>query len=258
MTLNSLRSVMFALALIAAVGCNSPTGPPTAPVGLTAIGAPGQVQLSWSAVADASGYRVSRGTVSGTFNWLVELGAKTSYTDTAVTNVPTKYFYAVAAKNALGTGANSTQISVTPGSYTGAPFLIAPAHESKPPLGMDFEWSDPALYTAYSFVLLDRATDLVVYSTSLSASAGPCASGTTCVFSPGMPGYPPPTVLDTRALKWTVLGNGTWAVGGSGNYNYFYPLLPETTALVANWTGNTVSLNWPASPGAARDRKSTR
>lgn len=115
---------------------------------------------------------------------------------------------------------------------------------------MRFEWSDPAAFTTYSFVLVDRGTELVVYSTSLSATSSPCTSGTTCVFAPGMAGYPPATVLDTRDLKWTVLGNGTWALGGAGNYHHMSPILEDVAALTATWTGNTVRLTWPASPGA--------
>ncbi len=249
--MTTLCRAMFAASLMITLGCQPSTVAPAAPVGLTASAALGQVTLRWPTVAGATGYRVSRGTASGVFSWHIEVGAKTTYVDTAVSTVPTQYFYAVAAINAHGSSASSTQTSATPGSYTGAPFLIAPAHESKPVLGMDFEWSDPASFTSYSFVLIDRATDLVVYSTALSASAGPCAGGTTCVLSPGMPGYPPPTALDTRALKWTVLGNGSWATGGSGNYNHIYPLPPEATDLVVNWNGDTVSLNWPAASGAA-------
>ena len=66
-----------------------------------------------------------------------------------------------------------------------------------------------------------------------------------------MAGYPPASVLNTRDFKWTVLGNGTWALGGAGNYNHIHPILPDVTTLKATWTGNTIRLTWPASPGAA-------
>ena len=222
---------------------------PAVPVSLTTTVAPNQVILSWPASSGATGYRVSRGIAGGVYTHFVDLGVVTGYTDTAVKNA-TPYFYVVAAKNAAGSSANSVQVSATPGTYTGAPFLIAPAHESKPLLGMSFEWSDPAIYTSYVFVLIDRATDMVVHTASLSATDGPCSSGTTCILSPGMTGYPPPTILDTRNFRWTVLGNGTWAIGGVGNYNYIHPMLPEVSAVAANWVGNTVNLNWPTVPGA--------
>ncbi len=250
MNVSTIRSVMLAVAFIAASGGVAAAELPDAPASLTATGVAAQLNLSWPAVSGATGYRVSRGVASGTYGQFFDLGAVTSYADTAVTNA-TQYFYAVAAKNALGIGANSVQTSATPGTYSGVPFLISPAHESKPPLGMSFEWSDPSVYTAYSFILVDNVTGLVVYSALLSASNGPCSSGTTCIFSPGMTGYPPATILDTRDFKWTVLGNGTWAIGGAGNYNFIRPILPEVAGVTANWTGNTVSLNWPAVTGAA-------
>ncbi len=248
MNFSAIRQLLLVVALMTPAAIVQ--AQPGAPAGLTATGAPARVDLHWSAVPGATGYRVSRGTASGTYGYFVDLGTATSYADMAVTNA-TQYFYVVAAKNALGIGANSAPTKAAPGSYTGAPFLIAPAHESRPLLGMSFEWSDPAVYSSYSFVLVDIATGLVVYSASLSATSGPCSSGTTCVLAPGMAGYPPPLVLDTRDFKWTVLGNGTWALGGAGNYNHIHPILRDVASLTAKWTGKTISLAWPASSGAA-------
>lgn len=249
MNISTINSFILAVTLVASAGGVYADQLPAAPASLTATGAAARVNLSWAAVSGATGYRISRGIASGIYTQFFDLGAVTSYVDTTVTNA-TPYFYVVAAKNALGTGASSVQKSATPENYTGAPFLITPAHESKPTLGMSFEWSDPAVYTSYTFILVDKATQSVVHSASLSATSGPCSSGTTCTFSPDMTGYPPATILDTRDFKWTVLGNGTWAIGGDGNYNYIHPILPEVSAVTANWTGNTVSLNWPAVAGA--------
>ena len=250
-SVSTIRRLILAVALMASMGSVYVAAePPSAPANLTATGAAAKVNLSWTAVSDATEYRVSRGTASGNYNVFFDVGETTSYADTAVAN-GTKYFYVVAAKNARRMSVNSPETSVTPGTYTGAPFLISPAHDAKPLLGMSFEWSDPAVNSSYSFILADLATGTILYTTSLSATAGPCTSGTTCVFSPGMTGYPGPTVLDTRNLKWTVIGNNSgWALGGAGNYNYMHPILPEASGLVVNWTGNTVSLNWTASDGA--------
>ena len=152
MNLSAIRHFVFVVALMTPAALV--LAQPGAPASLTATGAEASVDLNWSAVPGATGYRISRGTASGTYGYFVNLGAVTSYSDTAVTNA-TQYFYVVAARSALGIGANSAPTRAAPGTYTGAPFLIAPAHESRPALGMSFEWSDPAVYSSYSFVLVD-------------------------------------------------------------------------------------------------------
>ena len=89
--------------------------PPDAPAGLTATGGIGKVSLSWQTVSDATWYNVYRGTSPGGEDARpVAAGLRsTSYTDTSVTN-GTAYYYRVAAVNAGGTGAASTEASATP------------------------------------------------------------------------------------------------------------------------------------------------
>jgi hypothetical protein len=88
---------------------------PQAPANLTAVAGIGQVTLNWTASAGATTYSVFRGTTSGgegTTPLMANLTA-TSFTDTAVTNGIT-YFYFVEAVNSTGSSSPSNQVSATP------------------------------------------------------------------------------------------------------------------------------------------------
>ena len=84
-----------------------PTGPPSAPTGLTAAASLGQVKLTWSAPANDGGlppvtYKVFKSTTSGfTPSGANQVATPSSptYTDSAVTN-GTTYYYLVEATNA--------------------------------------------------------------------------------------------------------------------------------------------------------------
>jgi len=89
---------------------------PDAPI-LSAGPANGKgVQLSWNVPLDGgspiTGYVVYRSTSSRGETVLITLGTQTSYKDTA-TSRGTLYFYQVAATNAIGPGALSTETSAT-------------------------------------------------------------------------------------------------------------------------------------------------
>ncbi len=95
---------------------------PSAPSGLAAAAANGQVSLSWQASAGATTYNVKRSTVSGSETLLASGVASTGYVDSAVTN-GTTYFYVVSAVNSAGTSANSNEVAATPT----APVTVAPS-----------------------------------------------------------------------------------------------------------------------------------
>ena len=91
----------------------------------SATGAPGGIDLAWTAPASnggsaITGYRIYRGTVSGTYTPLTTLANLTSYTDTTAT-AGTQYFYAVAALNAIGEGAKSNERSGTASAAPAVP-----------------------------------------------------------------------------------------------------------------------------------------
>jgi fibronectin type 3 domain-containing protein len=91
----------------------APATPPAAPTGLQAIAGNAQVSLSWSASTGATSYNVQRSTTSGGPYTQVAAPTTTSDTDTGLTN-GTTYYYVVAASNAAGQSANSSQVSATP------------------------------------------------------------------------------------------------------------------------------------------------
>jgi fibronectin type 3 domain-containing protein len=89
---------------------------PAAPTGLTATAGSASVALTWTASSGASTYNVYRGTTAGgEATAPVASGITTqSYSDTGLTT-GTKYYYKVAAVNAAGTSARSSEVSATPG-----------------------------------------------------------------------------------------------------------------------------------------------
>jgi fibronectin type 3 domain-containing protein len=91
--------------------------PPPVPTGLAATPGAGQVMLQWNSSAGATSYRLSRSATSGAGYVLIATPTVTNFTDSSVTG-GTTYFYVVAAVNANGTSANSSQVSATPASST--------------------------------------------------------------------------------------------------------------------------------------------
>jgi hypothetical protein len=112
---------------------NAPPGAgaaPPAPSGLTATAGNSQVSLSWTAIAGATSYNLYWGTSTGvtTTNGTKISGIATnSYTQSGLTN-GTSYYYIVAAVNATGESAPSTQVSATPSApvHSGQALRLTP------------------------------------------------------------------------------------------------------------------------------------
>ncbi|MCX8174033.1 MAG: fibronectin type III domain-containing protein [Thermoplasmata archaeon] len=91
---------------------------PSPPRNLAANPGHGKIFLQWEVPASdggsaITGYKVYRGTVSGSLTYLTTVGNQLNYTDTGVT-VGTTYYYAVSAVNAIGESQKSNEASATP------------------------------------------------------------------------------------------------------------------------------------------------
>jgi fibronectin type 3 domain-containing protein len=121
---------------------------PGVPLNVAATAGSAKVTLAWahptsdggSAITD---YLVYRSTTSGAETLLATVGNVTSFVDSGVTN-GTQYFYKVAAKNSVGEGASSGEVSATPVAATvpSAPLNVK-AVPAKP-RGVALSWSAPA------------------------------------------------------------------------------------------------------------------
>ena len=109
----------------------SPTSQPTrpsAPWNVRAVRGDHSVTLMWSAPLDDGGspitnYRIYGGTASGSEAFLLQLGNVTTYTDSGLSNGVT-YYYQVSAKNVVGEGPRSSEVSATPATVPGPPSTL--------------------------------------------------------------------------------------------------------------------------------------
>ncbi|MEV4621093.1 FG-GAP-like repeat-containing protein [Asanoa sp. NPDC049573] len=107
-------AVVFLIAVLAMVASATPAvaaalRPPTA-VAARATSAT-SIEVSWQAVADATGYEVRRATVSGGPYTLVGTAAGTSYADNTVAS-ETVYYYVVRSRSGKRASADSVEVSV--------------------------------------------------------------------------------------------------------------------------------------------------
>ena len=98
----------------------TPVTVPLQPLALQATAGYHLVTLTWAAPSSdggsaITGYRIYRGTSGGSETLLASVGNTSSYTDTGLT-AGQAYYYEVAAVNAAGEGAMSSEASATPSS----------------------------------------------------------------------------------------------------------------------------------------------
>ena len=109
-----------------------PMYPPSAPRNLEATAGNLEVTLTWEAPffdgsSPVTNYRIYRGTSPGTELLLAEVGNVLTYTDTFLLTNGQTYYYVVTAKNAIGVGPMSNEVTATPTSLPGAPLLLTVA-----------------------------------------------------------------------------------------------------------------------------------
>jgi fibronectin type 3 domain-containing protein len=173
--------------------------PPPVPTNLVATAGNAQVGLSWSASSGATSYNVQRSTTSGGPYTSIGTPTTTSYTDTGVTN-GTTYYYVVAAVNAAGQSANSSQVSSIPSAWVKrnavGTFIAAS--------GTDF----PA--NAFSVALTNPSLIIA-----------------TCLYPAGVT---PATPKDTATNNYVDSGQRSTTVGSSSVAQTWYALNTHTTA----------------------------
>jgi len=151
-----------------------PQTPPTAPTGLSATPGSGSVSLIWNSPVDSGGspiqgFKVYRGTSSGTETLLTFVNSSMNYLDLTVTNGVT-YYYKVSAFNGYGEGPLSTEVSATPTLSLSVPEaptnVVTYAHDSR----IELVWQAPlsdggSPITNYKVYRGEASGALVLWST---------------------------------------------------------------------------------------------
>ena len=88
--------------------------PPLVPINVAATNTASQINLSWAATGDATGYTIKRSTVSGGPYAYLTTAVGTTFNDINVlAGIP--YYYVVTSTNATGTSANSAEVVAVAG-----------------------------------------------------------------------------------------------------------------------------------------------
>jgi len=103
----------------------TPASLPSAPLNPSAASGNTQVVLNWNQPSSNGGspitnYEIYRGTTAGGESYLRQVGNVLTSTDTGLTNGQ-RYFYKIAARNAIGEGPQSSEVSAIPGLPPGPP-----------------------------------------------------------------------------------------------------------------------------------------
>ena len=102
----------------AQASATTPSGPPSAPAGVTVTLGTNRVILNWTATGGATSYTVKRATAPGGPYTTIASGLTSpTYTDTSRTS-DVAYYYVIVAVNAFGSSSGSTEIAVAPGNLT--------------------------------------------------------------------------------------------------------------------------------------------
>jgi CSLREA domain-containing protein len=233
-------SIGFDNITVTDLGGSASTTVPTAPSLTSATGSTGSVALQWSAPSNdggsaITGYNVYRATSSGNETLLASVANQTSYTDTSVTN-GTTYFYTVAAVNSVGTGAQSNELSATPGAASSAPGAPSLTSASGSSGSVSLQWSVPAS---------DGGSAITGYNVYRATSSG----NETLLASVGnQTSYTDATVTNGTTYFYTVAAVNSVATGPQSNELSATPQSSGggSSTLVSDAFGRTVSSGWGA------------
>ncbi|MFZ9126963.1 MAG: S8 family serine peptidase, partial [Steroidobacteraceae bacterium] len=171
-----------------------PPSPPATPSGLSATADSwSQVTVSWTDVADETGYELQRAIGTGGFATIANLGADvTSRVDTGLSG-STTYRYRVRASNAGGASSYSTEASVTtPAAPPATPTLTATAVSATQ---VNLSWTNVANESGYR--LQRDGADL----------ATPAADATSFQDTGATAG----TTYTYRVQAWNAQGDSNWS-----------------------------------------------
>ncbi len=197
-----------------------------APTGLSAS-AGLVVNLSWSAVTNATGYVVKRSTTTGgPYTALTPNPTGTTFADSAVT-AGTTYFYVVSATSTGHEGPNSTQVSATPPLPPAAPTNLADTAGNGQ---VALSWTASAGASSYT---VKRSTVAGGPYTALT----PNPTGTTFTDS---------TVTNGTTYFYVVSATNAAGEGGNSNETSGMPSLTAPTGFSATGGNAQVSLAWSA------------
>jgi fibronectin type 3 domain-containing protein len=214
-------------------------GVPPVPTGLTATAGNAQVALSWNASSGATAYDVKRSTVSGSGYATITSPTGTSYTNTGLTN-GTTYYYVVAAKNAAGSSANSSQVSATP---------QPPADTTQ----YNFEAGTQNWGTSAPATVASSTTRAYLGTHSLAFTLNTTGAGTPGTSIGGSPGPSTPAGAIVSYHVWIPTGSPITNVtvylqGGSPNFTWTGSSYPIANLTAGAW--NTLTVTCPASGSA--------
>ena len=222
---------------------------PAAPGGLTATGGNKQVSLSWTASANATGYKVYRGAT------LIATQPGTTYLDTGLTN-GTAYSYTVVATNGsasspASTAASATPLAPAPGTPTGV--VATPGDAS-----MVLTWTAVSGATSYHVyrggVLVGSPTAATWTDTGLTNGTAytyyvkavtDTTEGTASASVVATPAKPPVNGTFTGAVASIAQGHGTIRVVIVITNS---KITSATGTLVTNDGSETVKINSTALP----------
>jgi len=236
---DDLRIYASSLSAAQVASIANPAGILSAPTGLVANPGHNQVDLNWSPVTGAGGYKVKRSTESG--GPYTTLGSVTaaSYTDATAVNGAT-YYYVVCSMNGAGDSVNSVQFAVTPTAVFGHWKF----NETGGVTATDSAGTQPGTVVGGSWAVgkLNNAVSLVGAGNSyVSLPAGVVS-----------------TLTNFCIATWVYVdANRTWARlfdfgTGTGNYMFLSPLSGGNTVRYAITTGSgEQQINGPALSEAA-------